>query len=721
MSDKTLFQGDAIRAERIDGDIAEIAFDLKGESINKFDAATLGELRQAVDAIKSASGLKGVLSTSTKGVFIAGADIKEFGQHFKMSDEEMAAWLHETHKTFNDLEDLDIPSVAAINGAALGGGFEYCLAHTYRVMSTSAKVGLPETKLGIFPGWGGTIRLSRLIGADNAIEWIAGGTDNRHDAALKVGAVEVVVEPDQLREAALDLLSQCIEGKIDWRAKRQEKLEPLTLRSPIEGMMVFTGAKGFVLAKAGNNYPAPIAAINAMEQGAACKRDDAIPFEIEGFVKMAHTHVAECLVSIFLSDQFNKKKSKALARAGGEVKHAAVLGAGIMGGGVAYQSASKGTPIIMKDIAPEALELGMGEAQKLLGNQIKRGKIDVAKMAQVISMISPTLSYGDFKAVDIVVEAVVENEKIKKSVLADLESHVREDAILTSNTSTISITSLAEGLKRPENFCGMHFFNPVHMMPLVEVIRGEKSSDAAIATTVAYAFALGKTPIVVNDCAGFLVNRILFPYFGGLAALINDGVDFKRIDKVMEKFGWPMGPAYLSDVVGIDTAVHAGKVMAEAFPDRMQFSDDNPMGVMASLGRYGQKNLKGFYKYEMDKRGKPRKQADPEADAIVAKLARETREVSDQEIVDRMMIPMINESVRCLEDKIVDTAMEVDLGLIFGLGFPPFRGGALKYADAIGLKDVCERAAAYDRLGKLYEPPPLLREMADNGKQFYPF
>ena len=721
MSDNILFQGDAIRAERIDGNIVEIVFDLKDESINKFDAATLGELRRVVDAIKSASGLKGVLSTSTKGVFIAGADIKEFGQHFKLSDEEMAAWLAETHATFNDLEDLDIPSVAAINGAALGGGFEYCLAHTYRVMSTRAQVGLPETKLGIFPGWGGTIRLSRLIGADNAIEWIASGSSNRHEAALKVGAVEVVVEPDQLRDAALDLLSQCIEGKIDWRAKRQEKLEPLKLRSPVEGTMVFTGAKGFVLAKAGTHYPAPIEAINAMEKGAAHNRDDAIPFEIEGFVKMAHTHVAECLVSIFLSDQFNKKKSKAVARAGGEVKHAAVLGAGIMGGGVAYQSASKGTPIIMKDIVHEALELGMGEAQKLLGKQLKRGKIDVAKMAQVISMITPTLSYGDFKAVDIVVEAVVENEKVKKSVLADLESHVREDAILTSNTSTISITRLAEGLQRPENFCGMHFFNPVHMMPLVEVIRGEKSSDAAIATTVAYAFALGKTPIVVNDCAGFLVNRILFPYFGGLAALIHDGVDFKRIDRVMEKFGWPMGPAYLSDVVGIDTAVHAGKVMAEAYPDRMQFSDDNPMGVMAGLERFGQKNLKGFYQYEMDKRGKPRKQADPEADAIVARLARETREVSDQDIVDRMMIPMINESVRCLEDKIVDTAMEVDLGLVYGLGFPPFRGGALKYADAIGLKALCERAAAHGRLGKLYEPPLLLRQMADSGKLFYAF
>ena len=633
----------------------------------------------------------------------------------------MAAWLRETHQTFNDLEDLEIPSVAAINGAALGGGFEYCLAHTYRVMSTAAKVGLPETKLGIFPGWGGTIRLSRLIGADNAIEWIAGGAGNGPEEALKVGAVEVVVEPDRLRGAALDLLAQCIDGRIDWRAKRQEKLEPLKLRSPIEGTMVFTGAKGFVMAKAGPNYPAPIEAIEAMEKGAACERDDAIPFEIEGFVRMAHTHVAECLVSIFLSDQFNKKKSKAVAKSGGKVRHAAVLGAGIMGGGVAYQSASKGTPIIMKDIAHEALELGMGEAQKLLGKQLQRGKIDVAKMAQVISMITPTLSYGDFGAVDIVVEAVVENERVKKSVLAELESHVREEAILTSNTSTISITRLAEGLQRPENFCGMHFFNPVHMMPLVEVIRGEKSSEAAIATTVAYAFSLGKTPIVVNDCAGFLVNRILFPYFGGLAALIHDGVDFKRIDKVMEKFGWPMGPAYLSDVVGIDTAVHAGKVMAEAYPDRMQFSDDNPMGVMAGLERYGQKNLKGFYRYEMDKRGKPRKLPDPEADAIVAGLARETRDVSDQDIVDRMMIPMINESVRCLEDNIVDTAMEVDLGLIYGLGFPPFRGGALKYADAVGLQEICKRAANHGRLGKLYEPPALLQEMAESSKPFYPF
>jgi 3-hydroxyacyl-CoA dehydrogenase/enoyl-CoA hydratase/3-hydroxybutyryl-CoA epimerase/enoyl-CoA isomerase len=612
-----------------------------------------------------------------------------------------------------------VPSVVAINGTALGGGFEYCLAHTYRVMSTDAQVGLPETKLGIYPGWGGTIRLSRLIGADNAIEWIAGGTYNKHEAALNVGAVDVVVAPDEVRNAALELLQDCITGKLDWRAKRQEKLEPLKLRSPVEGMMVFQGARGFVAAKAGPHYPAPIAAINAMERGAGDTRDDAIKHEIKGFVKMAKTHVAECLVSIFLSDQFNKKKSKGLAKEAAEVKQAAVLGAGIMGGGVAYQSASKGTPIVMKDIAEPALALGMGEAQKLLGKQLKRKKIDAAKLGEIVSIISPTLSYGDFGNVDIVVEAVVENEKIKKSVLAEVEAQVRQGTILTSNTSTISITKLAEGLKHPENFCGMHFFNPVHMMPLVEVIRGEKSSAKAIATTVAYAYALGKTPVVVNDCAGFLVNRILFPYFGGMAALLADGVDFKRIDKIMEKFGWPMGPAYLGDVVGLDTAVHAGHVMAEAYPDRMQFSDDNPMSVMVAEKRHGQKNLKGFYKYEIDKKGKPRKLPDPDADAIVAKLAKETQEVSDEEIVERMMIPMINESVRCLEDKIVDTPMEVDLGLVFGLGFPPFRGGALKYADSIGLDQLCKKASAFSRLGKRYEPAPLLKQMAESGKSFY--
>ena len=342
------------------------------------------------------------------------------------------------------------------------------------------------------------------------------------------------------------------------------------------------------------------------------------------------------------------------------------------------------------------------------------------KMASVLNSITPTLNYGDFSTVDIVVEAVVENPKVKKAVLAEVEGHLPEGAVLTSNTSTISITELATALKNPENFCGMHFFNPVHLMPLVEVIRGEKTSEQAVARTVAYAKAMGKTPIVVNDCPGFLVNRILFPYFGGFSALLADGADFQKVDKVMERFGWPMGPAYLLDVVGIDTAHHADAVMSVGFPDRMQHEGENTIDRMYKLERFGQKNSKGFYRYELDRKGKPKKLVDEEVPQLLQGIAEKSADFSDEEIIERMMIPLCIETVRCLEDGIVASPAEADMGLIYGIGFPPFRGGAFHYMDQIGLDNFCEMAKKYEALGPLYQPTEKMKQMAAAGDKYFP-
>ena len=723
MAGGTLFEGSALSVKRLKGDIAELNLDSTTGSVNKFDRATIEELRQGVDAIKGDKTLKGLLITSGKPAFVVGADITEFLTSFKAPDEDILAWLRKTHDIMNDIEDLTIPSAVAINGIALGGGFEICLPVTYRIASTEAKVGLPETKLGIYPGWGGCVRLPRLIGADNAIEWIAGGKQYAPKDALDVGAVDAVVAPEKLMEASLHMLQQAIDGKFDWQKKRQEKIEPLKLRTPIEGMMVFEGGKGFVKAMAGPHYPAPIAAIKAMQAGAALGREAAIEAEIKGFVKMARTSVAESLIGIFLADQANKKKIKGIVKKSldKKVEKAAVLGAGIMGGGIAYQSASKGVPIVMKDIKDDALELGMGEATKLLSKQVERKKISTSDMGRVLASISPTLNNVEISSADIVVEAVIENEKIKKSVLAEMEDVVKEGTILASNTSTISISNLATALKRPEDFCGMHFFNPVHRMPLVEVIRGEKSSEAAIARTVAYAQKMGKTPIVVNDCPGFLVNRVLFPYLAGFTSLLEDGVDFTRIDKVMEKYGWPMGPAYLTDVVGIDTSVHAATVMGEGFPDRMAFSDKNAMTVLKDAGRFGQKSGSGFYQYEIDRKGKPKKKKDESVYGLLEAIVKEKKEVSDEQIVERMMIPMTNEAARCLEEKIVDSPIDVDLGLVYGLGFPPFRGGAIRELDRLGADKFVASCEKYKALGGLYEPAPLIVEKSKDNSKFYQF
>jgi 3-hydroxyacyl-CoA dehydrogenase/enoyl-CoA hydratase/3-hydroxybutyryl-CoA epimerase/enoyl-CoA isomerase len=432
--------------------------------------------------------------------------------------------------------------------------------------------------------------------------------------------------------------------------------------------------------------------------------------------------VTKSLVGLFLNDQYIKGKSKKQAKHGDDVQKAAVLGAGIMGGGIAYQSASKDVPIIMKDIRQAGLDQGMSEASKLTAKLVKRGKIDEARMAQVLSSITPTLSYGeaDFAEVDVVVEAVVENPKVKKIVLAEVEGKCKEGTVLCSNTSTISITSLAEGLKHPENFCGMHFFNPVHRMKLVEIIRGEKTSERAVGTAVNYALKMGKLPIVVNDCPGFLVNRVLFPYFAGFQMLVSEGADFLQIDKVMEKFGWPMGPAYLLDVVGMDTAHHAQAIMADGFPDRMAADGRTSLDVMVDAERFGQKNAKGYYQYSLDRKGKPKKSVDSEVAAMIAEVqANGLNEFSKEEIQERMMIPMLIETIRCFEEGIVDTPNEADMALIFGIGFPPFLGGALHYADLLGLDKVCEMANKYAHLGKLYEPTAKMREMAAAGATYY--
>lgn len=714
-----LFEGQTINVQSIEDGIYDVVFDRKGDSVNKLDQSTLAELRTVVETLRDMDGIRGVVFSSAKDSFIVGADITEFMQMFSATEEQIVEGLLDIHQIFNGIEDLPCPTVTAINGLALGGGFELCLATDYRVMGDQAKVGLPEVKLGIYPGWGGTIRLPRLIGVDNANEWVCGGSEKRPAAALSDGGVDAVVATALVKDAALDLLKGCIAGKFDYQARRDEKINPIKLNQ-VEQMMAFESAKGVIGGKAGPHYPAPMAALKTIQKHANLPRDKAVEVEAKGFVKVAKTEVCAALVGLFMKDQYIKKVSKSFERQAEPVKKAAVLGAGIMGGGVAYQSASKGTPILMKDINDAALQLGLDEATKLLNKRVSRGRMDSMKMAQVLNSITPTLNYGDFGSVDLVVEAVVENPNVKKAVLAEVESQLPEGAILTSNTSTISITELATALKKPENFCGMHFFNPVPLMPLVEVIRGEKTSEEAVARTVAYAKAMGKTPIVVNDCPGFLVNRVLFPYFGGFSALVSDGADFQKVDKVMERFGWPMGPAYLLDVVGIDTAHHADAVMAAGFPDRMQHEGENAIDRMYSLERFGQKNSKGFYRYELDRKGKPKKLVDEEVPALLAEVVSESRDFTDEEIIERMMIPLCIETVRCLEDGIVDSAAEADMGLIYGIGFPPFRGGALHYLDQIGLDSFCEMTKKYEALGPLYQPTEKMKQMAAAGDKHFP-
>jgi 3-hydroxyacyl-CoA dehydrogenase/enoyl-CoA hydratase/3-hydroxybutyryl-CoA epimerase/enoyl-CoA isomerase len=716
-----IYSGSCLTVAKLDNanDIAELVFNANG-SVNKFDRQTVEELDKATQAIAKEQSLKGLIVRSAKSTFIVGADITEFTGLFSMPDDQVLSWVGKTSQVFDRFEDLSIPTVCAVNGFALGGGCEMTLACDLRVADTTASIGLPEVKLGLMPGFGGTVRLPRVIGADNALEWMTTGRDRKSAKALAEGAVDAVVTPEKLIQAAISMAIDAAAGKIDWQARKAQKKAPLQLNKN-EAIMSFSTAAAMVAAQAGKHYPAPHMMVETVAKAATLDRDGALKLENQGFVALSKTDAAKAQIGIFMADQLVKSKGKKQAKAATkQVKQNAVLGAGIMGGGIAYQGAVKGIPTVMKDINQAALDLGLKEASGILMKGMKRGKVDPQKMASTLASITPTLEYSAIKDADMVIEAVVENPKVKSIVLKEVEGVVAEDAVICSNTSTISINQLAQSVDNPERFCGMHFFNPVHKMPLVEIIRGENTSDDTIATVVATTLRMGKTPIVVNDCPGFLVNRVLFPYFAGFSQLVLDGADFTGIDKVMEKkFGWPMGPAYLLDVVGMDTADHASGVMAEGIPERMQKIDNDPVTVLFGAGRLGQKNAKGFYDYGVDKRGKPTKTASDIAFELLAPHVAEQQEFSAEEIIARTMVPMANEAIRCLEEGIVESAAEADMALLYGIGFPPFRGGIFRYIETMGLQNFVDLADKYADLGAIYQVSDGVRDMARSGKSYF--
>ncbi len=715
-----IYKGKAIKLVELDAGVLQLEFDLQGETVNKFNTEASRELTEVVGQLESREGTRGLLIVSGKDSFIVGADVMEFGAIFQSGRAAIAQHVAAIAKLFNRIEELPFPTVVAVNGFALGGGFEICLACDFRIAATTAKVGLPEVKLGILPGWGGTVRLPRIIGVDTALEWMATGQEQDAQAALKAGAVDGIADPVNLRSVAEVTLRQAMSGKLDYQARREQKRSPLR-HNKTESLLAFESAKMLVAAKAGKNYPAPVTIVETVQRAARSARDAAQKIELEAFVNLTQLSATRALVGLFVNDQLLMKKAKRMqTTVTRPVSRAAVIGAGVMGGGIAYQSASKGIPVVMKDITQTGLDAGMSEATNLVGKQVERGKVAPAEAVALLARISPTLNYEQVVTADLVVEAVVEHPKVKIKVLGEVEQQMPQDAVLCSNTSTISISLLARGLQRPQSFCGMHFFNPVHKMPLVEVIRGEQTSDETIARTVAYAAALGKKVVVVNDCPGFLVNRVLFPYFSAFSLLLHEGADYQRIDRVMEGFGWPMGPAQLLDVVGMDVAVHADKVMAEGFPERMQRNYKSAMEVLYENGRLGQKTGRGFYDYELDKKGRLAKIESPESHELVRSPATASKSFTDDDIVARMMVPMAIEVARCLEERIVETPSEADMALIYGLGFPPFRGGVCQWIDDMGAAAFVAMARNYESTGPLYALTDGLRRMALEGKRFYP-
>jgi 3-hydroxyacyl-CoA dehydrogenase/enoyl-CoA hydratase/3-hydroxybutyryl-CoA epimerase/enoyl-CoA isomerase len=708
-----MFQGQCIRVELREHGIVELCFDAQGQSINKFDVRTVDELAAATKSIRESPAARGVLVTSAKDGFIVGADIFEFTSLFAQPEARIEAHFARVNSIFTAFEDLAIPSVAAVNGMALGGGLEMALACDARVMSEATQIGLPEVSLGLFPGFGGTVRLPRVAGAAIAIEWISTGKPQSARSALAAGVVEKVPPPDAVRTGATDVLTSLISSG-DWRARRSRRHGPVSSNGAS-----FQQARD-KLSKSAVHQPAAASAVELMQRAAGTSRDEALRLEHAAFARIARTQAAASLIQLFINDQAIRKKGREYARIAHKVRRAAVLGAGIMGGGIAYASAVRGVPVLMKDIQQAALDLGVAEARKLLAKQVEAGRMPADRAEAVLADIRPTLEYQGLVSADVVVEAVVEKMPVKKALLAEVEPLVGTDTIIASNTSSLSISEMARDLKRPENFVGMHFFNPVPLMPLVEVICGTKTSAQAAATVAGYANTLGKTAIVVKECPGFLVNRILTSYLLGFLRAVDSGADYLQIDRVMEAFGWPMGPAYLADVVGLDTLLHVVEVISAGFAERMKIDFPHAVQAMVRNNRLGQKNGSGFYRYENDPKGRPRKSVDPQASQLLASIrSHSSTSFTDEELLERLMLPMIIEAARCLEEGIVESPAEVDMALILGLGFPRHAGGPLKYADWLGMKHIVARCEAYAPLGPLYAPAAAMRAAAGSGKTFY--
>ena len=572
----------------------------------------------------------------------------------------------------------------------------------------------PEVKLGLFPGWGGTARTPKIVGLGSAVELITGGEPIGPDAALAMGLAEVA-PPETLLDAAIAMVrSEQATG--EYLEDRKRWSGPITISETELGFLGAT-ASAFIQGKTKGQYPAPLAALEVLLGAAGLDIEAACQVEAENFAPLFGSTINRALLNVFFLGDRNKKPY--LAKTKGvkplDIQSATVIGAGIMGQGIAAANVKRRIPTALGDISAEAVARGVqGILSEVSFNKKTRGP-DVKRALEFVPLVNGTTNDLELAASDIVIEAIYENADAKRELYARLEPQLGKQAILCSNTSTIPITELAKGLKHPERFCGLHFFNPVRKMPLVEVIRGDKTSDETVATAVAYAKAIKKSPIVVNDGPGFLVNRVLLPYMNEALLLLEEGATIKAVDRAATKFGMPMGPITLYDTVGLDVAVHAGKVMHSAFPDRVEPSTILP--AMLEADRKGKKNGKGFFDYVTDKKGRQKAQPSNEVDAILKSAIHNP--TSDINLADRLFLPMLLEATRLIEDGVVSDVRDVDLGLIYGIGFPPFRGGLFCWADTIGAAALVEKLKPYADLGQRYEPTAMLLEHAKANKKFY--
>ncbi len=704
-----------LKLEPLSGGLVLLTFDTPGQKVNTFSAAVIKEFSECVADLAKRTDVRGLLLTSGKpGQFIAGADLNEMGAADAKPADGVEA-IARGHRLFNAFSQLPFPTVALINGACMGGGTELVLSLDYRLAAdiSQVKIGLPEVKIGLLPGWGGTQRMPRLIGIDAAIELITSGEPVDAKRAVELGLVFDAVPADQLVAEATYLIEEAHRTG-EWKTQRVKRSQPLGL-SPDQYNFVFALAEGAIKGKTRGQYPAPLAALKAMKEGVNRPLDEGLAIEQTCIQELIGSQITSNLIAQFFTNTRLQRDSgvddpNVKPRT---INAVGVLGAGLMGAGIATANARRGVRATMVDIDAARVEDGLKRAREVVEGRIAIGRAKPADLADLLSRLTATTSRKPFAECDLVIEAVTENEKLKTQIIAELADVMRPDAILATNTSTISITRLAKSWRSPETFAGMHFFSPVDRMPLVEVIRGEKTNDETIATLVALSKKIGKTPIVVRDCPGFLVNRVLMPYMAEALVLLEEGVDMDRLDKIATKWGMPVGPITLYDMVGLDTGLYAGQVLQAGYADRAVATPI--LADLVKLGRMGKKAGKGFR--GVDKKGKF--VADPEVQPLIAQHVKKKSELSDEDIADRLFICMALEAIRALEDKIARQPGDVDMAMILGVNFPAFRGGPLRWVDSEGAGKIIERAKKWESLGKRFSIPAALSESAKNGTRFY--
>ncbi len=723
----------ALQTEIVSG-IAVITIDLPNEPVNKFNRQVKDEFVALFDRLERDLNVRAaVLISGKKDSFIAGADIDEFLELKSAAEAERLS--HEGQLLLDSIHEQRTPLVMAIHGACMGGALELSLAAHYRIATDHPKtvLALPEVQIGLIPGAGGTQRLPRLIGVRAALDMILTGKNIRAKKAMQIGLVDELVHPSILRKIAIQRAQELADGTVKHQKHKGGMTGFLLDENPAGRRVVLKKAREETLKKTRGNYPAPIAAIDAVEAGYKGGPSHGYRTESRLFGEMAMTDVCRQLIHIFFATTALKKDPGVPVLPGSPpptitpVEKLGILGAGFMGAGIASVAIQQGTLVRMKDADHLRVAKGFAAVRDVVKERLTKRQITRVQFSDTMSLLGGTIDYSGFGNVDLVIEAVFEDVNVKHEVLREVEAELKPSAIFASNTSTIPISQIATASERPERVIGMHFFSPVHKMPLLEVIEADATDVNVVASVVAFGKKLGKTVIVVHDGPGFYVNRILTPYINEAGRMLDQGAAIDAIDNAMLDFGFPVGPITLIDEVGLDVGAKAGKIMYGAFGER--FALPSSMQAVVQAGRYGRKSKKGFYLYDEEGR---KGEVDQSVYALLAPAARETTSTSASatdtraqfsaaEIQQRTVLPMLNEAARCLAENVIRSPRDGDVGAVYGFGFPPFRGGPFRYMDTIGVAELVKRLEDLnDRFPGRFEPADILVQMARRGDKFYP-